>query len=245
MVNRRNFVAVFLGCPWCVAHAAAPEWDYAGKGPLEWPSLDPAFGACKFGKQQSPVDLRDGVKADLAAITADLPPDRLTVWNNGHTLQVNAPARSSLQLAGSVFPLTQFHFHTPSEHAIDGKGSAMEVHFVFSGPDAGLTVLGALIAAGRRNPAFSAIMDIAPPQRGGKATAPMAIAARELLPAQLGPTWRYRGSLTTPPCSENVDWIVCDKSVSVAADDIRRFRNIVSANARPRQPLNRRYLLRG
>jgi carbonic anhydrase len=240
-----KFFFGLLTCPVCASQAATQQWDYRENGPEGWASLDPAFRACGAGDQQSPVDLRDGIKADLPAIGVSLPIARVAVLNNGHTLQVSAPAGSSVDIGGSVVPLAQFHFHTPSEHSIAGKDAPMEVHFVYTHPDAAMTVLAALLVPGRRNAVLSAIMDVAPPNRDGKASVPMPIDARELLPAQLGSSWRYRGSLTTPPCTQTVDWIVFDNAVPVAEADIRRFRNIFPANARPRQPLNRRYLLRG
>lgn len=242
---RRTFLSGLFACPFCASILAAQEWDYRENGPAKWASLDPSFSSCRAGDQQSPVDLRDGIRAVLPTLTVKLPLDRLTVWNNGHTLQVGAPSGSSVAIGESVFPLTQFHFHTPSEHSIAGKDAAMEVHFVYTRQDAGLTVLAALLVPGRRNTAFSAIMAVAPQHRDGKASTAAPVDARALLPPALDPSWRYEGSLTTPPCTQNLDWVVFDNLVPAAEDDIMRFRNIFPANARPRQPLNRRYLLKG
>lgn len=244
-MNRRNFLSSLLACPLCAAGAFSQEWNYREKGPGRWADLDRSFTACGRGDQQSPIDLRDGIKADLPKLTIHLPKDRLMVWNNGHTIQVSSPARASLDLDAVAFPLSQFHFHSPSEHSIGGQQEQMEVHFVFAHPDAQLTVVAALLVPGRRNPAFSAIMKTAPLSRDGKAQTAMPIDASQLLPENAGSTWRYEGSLTTPPCSQIVDWIVFDNRVEVAADDIGRFRDIIPMNARPRQPLNRRFLLKG
>lgn len=243
-MNRRNFLSRLLACPLCAVGAVAQEWNYGENGPDRWAKLDRSFIACGTGDQQSPIDLRNGIHAGLPKLTLHLPNDHLTVWNNGHTIQVSSPAQASLDLGEAAFPLSQFHFHSPSEHAIGGKQEEMEVHFVFTRPEAQLTVLAALLVPGRRNPAFSAIMETAPQSRDGKAQTAMPIEARQLLPQKLDPTWRYEGSLTTPPCSQTVDWIVCDNRVEVAADDIGRFRNIFAINARPRQALNRRFILK-
>lgn len=244
-MNRRNLLIGILACPIWIQRAAAEEWDYRENGPARWRGLSPAFNKCGAGDQQSPVDLRDGTKAALPGLKVNLPRQRVTVWNNGHTLQVSAPAGSSVDIGVTALSLSQFHFHTPSEHSIEGKDAPMEVHFVFAHPDASLTVLAALMIPGQRNAAFSAIMGVAPTHRDGKASTAAAIDAAELLPARMSSSWRYKGSLTTPPCTQNVDWVVFDNPVTVAADDIMRFRSIFPVNARPRQPLNRRYLLRG
>lgn len=243
-MNRRHFVSRLLACPVCVATCIGQEWNYGDAGPEKWGGIDRSFSACAAGDQQSPVDLRDGIHADLPRLQIRLPKDNLTVSNNGHTIQVSAPGGSSIEVGASNYSISQFHFHTPSEHAIAGKDEAMEVHFVCTHSDGKLTVLAALLAPGGRNAALSAIMEIAPGRPDGKAMTASPIEAGELLPSDLRSTWRYAGSLTTPPCSQTVDWIVFDRVVSVADRDIARFRQIFPMNARPRQPLNRRYLLR-
>jgi carbonic anhydrase len=245
MVNRRSFLSGLLACPVCAAEAFAQEWNYRESGPERWASLDRAFSPCGTGDQQSPIDLRDGIKADLPRLRVQLPRDRVTVLNNGHTIQVSSPAGASVAIGGVTFPLSQFHFHSPSEHSIEGRPAAMEVHFVYAHKDGLLTVLGALLVSGRRNPAFAKIMAVAPERRDGKAQAATLLDARKLLPDRLDQTWRYEGSLTTPPCSQTVDWIVFNDRVEVAEEDIGRFRRIFPNNARPRQPLNRRVLLTG
>jgi carbonic anhydrase len=111
--------------------------------------------------------------------------------------------------------------------------------------DAQLTVVAALLMPGRRNSAFSEIMSIAPEHLNGKSQTATSIDARQLLPETLDDTWQYAGSLTTRPCSQRVDWIVFNNHVEVAENDIERFKRIFPANARPRQPLNRRFVLRG
>ena len=245
VVSRRNFLAGLAACPVCIGEAFGQEWNYREGGPEKWASIDRSFAPCGTGDQQSPIDLRNGIRTELPKLTLHLPLERLTVSNNGHTIQVSAPRGASLELGSVAFSLVQFHFHSPSEHSIEGKPAAMEVHFVYRQGDAALTVLGVLLVAGRRNAAFSEIMSIAPDHRDSKAQTAVLPDARQLLPDKLEPGWRYEGSLTTPPCSQTVDWFVFENRVEVAADDIARFRKIFPANARPRQPLNRRFLLRG
>lgn len=131
----------------CAAHSLAQEWNYRENGPDRWASLDRSFATCGAGDQQSPIDLRDGVKANLPKLSIHMPTDRVAVWNNGHTIQVSSPEGASMDVGGSSFPLSQFHFHSPSEHSIEGKQAAMEVHFVYSHRDSQLTVLGALLGS--------------------------------------------------------------------------------------------------
>jgi carbonic anhydrase len=243
-IRRRAFLAGLTSCAAC-SGALAAEWNYNDHGPREWPKLDPAYSVCAAGTQQSPVDLDAGVQAMLPQIRADWHSAKSTIWNNGHTIQVVVPEGSFLGVGSSApIPLAQFHFHTPGEHAIAGKRAAIEAHFVHQRKSGPITVLAVLLNGGGRNAEFSTIMRAAPRQAGDKIPSPSPLDPIKLLPPSLKRTWRYSGSLTTPPCSETVDWIVCDEPIAVDDADIARFRAIYSMNARPPQPVNRRYLLR-
>jgi carbonic anhydrase len=241
--GRRTFLAGLLSCPAC-SRALGAEWNYSDHGPREWPRLDSAFSVCGDGSQQSPVDLDGALQAIVPPLRVRWQAGRTVIWNNGHTIQVLAPEGSLLDVGSSApIPLVQFHFHTPSEHAIAGKRAAMEAHFVHQQKTGAITVLAVLLKGGGQNADFSTIMKAAPRQPGGKTTSPAPLDPERLLPSSRKRTWRYRGSLTTPPCSETVDWIVCEKQIAVDDADIARFRAIYSMNARPLQPLNRRYLI--
>lgn len=203
----------------------------------------PGLRVCSKGDQQSPVDLHDGVRAQLPSIAANWRSDPLKVSNNGHTLQLDTDPGNYTAIGDKRAELVQFHFHTPSEHAVGGRRSAMEAHFVHKLGD-GLVVLGVLFIAGPTNGAFHEILAVAPTKTGEAAVA-QAFDPRTLLPRDLSAAWRYEGSLTTPPCSQTVDWVVFEDSVTVAQADIDVFKTIFPINARPLQPLNRRFLLRG
>jgi|HubBroStandDraft_5_1064220.scaffolds.fasta_scaffold26430_2 carbonic anhydrase len=243
-MSRRSFLAGLVACPVCAAGANIPEWDYDNSGPRKWAALDPGFSICGTGEQQSPVNLHDGLKAQLPKLQLHWKNEKFTIWNNRHTIQLNVRAGNFAEVGPEKFDLIQFHFHTPSEHAIDGKRTAVEAHFVHSQKSGRLAVLGVLLVPGGHNAAFSAIMNTAPNRPDAKLVSPFPISPSELLPGSLQSTWRYEGSLTTPPCSQIVDWIIFDQAVSVAQPDIELFQRIFPANARPLQPLNRRYLLR-
>ncbi|ANK79564.1 MAG: hypothetical protein TEF_01210 [Rhizobiales bacterium NRL2] len=226
------------------AWAADTHWSYAGAdGPAQWAALSESFAACGGGVQQSPVDIvePDSVEAELEEIELAWNAGAAwTVLNNGHTIQVQAPDAGHAVIDGERFDLLQFHFHSPSEHAIDGERWPMEVHFVHAAEDGRLAVIGVMMSGGGANGLFERVMDAAPAAKGEAALG--AADARALMPGD-DDFFRYQGSLTTPPCSEIVLWSVMEGSVAVSDGAIAKFRDIHAMNARPLQPLNRRYVL--
>jgi carbonic anhydrase len=246
-MRRRGFLAGLLACPICAsaarAETATPHWGYEGDhGPANWGEMDSQFKACAVGSQQSPVDLSNAIRADADRMVIDWKAETFTVANNGHTIQLDARSAGSLSIGKLRYGLTQFHFHTPSEHAFDGRRTAMEAHFVHAQPSGRLAVIGVLMVAGKPNPAFSGIMAVAP-KAEGEAHLHAPLDPASLLPRSRD-FYRYEGSLTTPPCSEVVDWNVFTHTIEVAQADIDAFKAIFPMNARPLQPMNRRYLLR-
>jgi carbonic anhydrase len=242
-IDRRRILLGLALCPLCAASARAEgHWSYEGEGaPEKWGTLDSDFRACSTGAEQSPIDLKDAVRADLNGLSMAWKPRSYQVANNGHTIQLDVPSGDSLALEGQTYELKQFHFHTPSEHALDGKRLAMEVHFVHAHANGHLAVVGILMTEGVNNATFSSIMQAAP-TRPGSVPASSPIDPNALLPTRRA-IFRYEGSLTTPPCSEIVDWIVFAQPVEVDGADIAAFRAIFPMNARPLQPINRRFLL--
>ncbi len=243
-LTRRSFFAGLAACPLCAAAARAegPHWTYE-EAP-KWGDEDPAFKACGIGSEQSPIDLTGAFKAEIHAPKVSWKPEAFKVLNNGHTVQANASPGASAVWEGRTFDLKQFHFHTPSEHALDGKRTAMEVHFVHAEAGGELLVLGAFLKAGAAkaaNGAFSAVMAAAP-KAAGDAALKAAIDPAAMLPKGRH-FYQYEGSLTTPPCSEIVNWVVFAEPVEVAQADIDAFKAIFPMNARPLQPQHRRVLL--
>jgi carbonic anhydrase len=246
LLSRRRFSLGLLACPLCagIAQAAdAPHWDYEGHGGAQkWGELDEAYKTCGVGAEQSPIDLTGSLKATLDPLRFDWKPQAFKIVNNGHTIQANAAPGSTLVIGKDTYNLIQFHFHAPSEHAVNGKRFAMEVHFVHAAGERRAAV-GVFMTPGRKNAAFAAIMQAAPRTEGEK-TLDQPVDLRQFLPASKA-LFRYKGSLTTPPCSEVVDWNVFEQPIEVAEADIKTFQAIFPMNARPLQPLNRRFLLRG
>jgi carbonic anhydrase len=197
--SRRQFLAGLGACPAC-AH-----WSYAD--PRNW-GADGAYPACSIGGEQSPIDLTGAVRAEIEPPAVSWRPQAFSVVNNGHTIQANASPGGFATSAGRKYELQQFHFHTPSEHTLDGKQSAMEAHFVHAGESGNLMVIGVFLEPGGQdaNPTFSALIAAAPKDEG-EVVLNAAIDPASLLP-KARHFFRYEGSLTTPPCSEVVEWNV-------------------------------------
>ena len=237
--------ALFVATALCCAHgvrAEGPHWSYQGHGgPAEWGELDPAFATCQLGKLQSPIDIRGAKAADLPAIKFDYKPSPLKVIDNGHSIQVNYAPGSSIDVGGTRYELVQFHFHKPSEEKIDGKAHAMVAHLVHKGADGKLAVVAVLLDAGGTNPTIDTIWKNLPQEKGKEVAVNATVDAATLLPADHG-YYTFQGSLTTPPCSEDVRWFVLKTPVKVAGSEITAFGKIYPMNARPSQPLNGRTL---
>jgi len=235
-------LGLFLGSlGFLPAQADQPHWNY--EETEHWGHLDKSFETCAAGHEQSPIDLKNAIHAELPTLTLDWKSQSFQIKNNGHTIQADAAPASSLMLAGKKFELKQFHFHTPSEHGVESARMPMEVHFVHAAPDGELAVIGVFLKDGGKNDTFSAIMGKAPRGAGGQ---PMELELdpKAFLPNQPN-VFSYEGSLTTPPCSEVVNWIVYSDPITVAAADIAIFKSLYPMNARPLQARNRRYLLSG
>jgi carbonic anhydrase len=250
-MHRRRALKLFAGfalCPLCAPRGLTAEghaWSYEGNaGPAKWGDLDAANRACSVGGQQSPIDVGEAVKAQLPPLRATWAKGADTIVNNGHTIQVNIEDASVLAIGdGGNFRLVQFHFHHPSEHLIGGKRFAMEVHFVHANAANSLAVIGVMMTPGRANAVFNKIVSTMPESEGPPVKADGAINPNGLLPATRN-YYRYEGSLTTPPCSETVDWLLLTEPIQVAEADIARFGKLFAMNARPVQKINRRFVLR-
>ncbi|WP_420447231.1 carbonic anhydrase [Candidatus Palauibacter sp.] len=223
------------------AGGAEVHWGYEGDtGPEMWGGLDASFAVCDTGVEQSPVDLTAATPAGAGDGGLDIQwqPTEAEVVDNGHTIQVNVAEGSSIALEGRQFSLVQFHFHLPSEHTVDGAASPMEVHFVHAAEEGDLAVIGVFMEAGDADPTIQSLWEAIP----GPDESPPAVGALDpgsLLPEGRG-YFRYQGSLTTPPCSEVVSWVVMTESISVSQAQVDAFAALYPMNARPVQPLNGR-----
>ena len=212
-------------------------WDYGREhGPEHWSELDPGFAACKAGHRQSPIDIADTVKADLPAIEFDYRPSPLRIVDNGHTVMATYAPGSSIRVVGHRYELKQIHFHRPAENTVHGKRYAMEAHLVHADEAGWLAVVGVLIESGRENALVRELWSHLPGEKEKEEVHDgVRIDAASLLPAGRG-YYAFEGSLTTPPCSENVDWMVLKEPVQVSAEEIDRFARLYPNDARTIQP---------
>lgn len=229
---------VGAGVPWRqFAHADGPHWTYEGpEGPAHWGDIGPDFAACAKGQRQSPIDLASaGLEAGGDLSVAWQPFDGL-VENNGHTLQVAPKDKtgSALTLNGKKYAFLQFHFHHPSEHAVAGGHWPLEVHLVHKSEAGDLAVTGILFRPGRENDALANVLAHAPRSKG-KVALEKPVDLTGFLPASAA-TYQYAGSLTTPPCSEIVSWIVFRDPIEAGIGQLESFARIFPMNARPLQP---------
>ena len=247
MAGRTWCALAGLVCATALSGIAASDevhWNYEGTdGPKHWGSLAPAFAACASGTEQSPVDLTGAQGSDLSSLAFDYTPSPITISNNGHTIQVDYAPGSGIVLDGARYELLQFHFHHVSEHAVDGVRFPLELHLVHRNNSGALAVVGVLFEVGSANEALKPLWNHLPAKAGPATIVAGEVDATALLPKRRT-TWRYMGSLTTPPCTEGVSWIVMTEPVALSAEQIEAFGTIFPNNSRPVQPLNGRALRR-
>ena len=219
-----------------LAEAAATHWSYSGAGgPAHWGGIKPEFSACSNGTRQSPIDIRGGVRVDLEPIQFDYRAAGFRVIDNGHTIQVNLDGGSSIEVQGRRYDLLQFHFHRPSEERIDGRQFDMVAHLVHQDPEGRLAVVAVLLDRGSAHPLVQTVWNNLPLEKDSEVVVRGLLDLSHLLPADRR-YFTYMGSLTTPPCSEGVLWMVMQQPVPVATDQIGVFSRLYPMNARPVQP---------
>jgi len=230
------------------AHAeGTPHWTYDGHGgAAHWAELDKSFETCKLGRHQSPIDIvTKGVKpaaGDVKPVAFAYAAGAGEVVNNGHTIQVNLPASGAITLDGTEYKLLQFHFHTPSEEKVDGKAYPLVAHLVHKSAEGKLAVVAVLFKQGRENATLKPVFARLPAKEGDKVALEGTIDVGALLPADHA-YFSFPGSLTTPPCSEEVRWQVLKTPVEISGTQLAAFRKLYRMNARPVQPLNERQVV--
>ncbi len=217
------------------------HWTYqAHSGPDHWAELDSSFAACATGRSQSPIDLVVAPGTDLADPTFHYESVPLNLLNNGHTIQLPYAPGSYLILDDKTYNLLQLHFHSPSEHSIDSKPGSAELHLVHQSDDGELAVVAVLLQPSTTefNSTYPPAADL-PQNTGDKVKTDKTINAQTLLPEQTT-TYRYSGSLTTPPCTESVHWIIMTEPVTLPPEQLSNYRTLLNNNNRPLQNLNKR-----
>jgi carbonic anhydrase len=244
-MKAERVVILLVSAMLVAAFAAGAEnklhWAYSGpEGPDHWAKLTLEYSACA-GQNQSPVDLSGFIDADLETIEFDYQPGGNEILNNGHAVQVNYAPGSRIAVEGHTFALKQFHFHAPSENHINGRSFPMEGHLVHADEAGKLAVVAVMFTEGDANQILAAAWAEMP--RIGEKRALPSLSAEGILPADRD-YYRFNGSLTTPPCTEGVWWLVMKNPVSVSAEQVRQFSDAMGfPNNRPVQAINARPVL--
>lgn len=210
------------------------HWNYDEHGPDRWGE----FGeTCKLGKAQSPVNIltrqTSSIDKQDALTLKEESLSNVAVVDNGHAIQVNVENGGAINVEGIDYKLLQFHFHGKSEEQIDGKQFDLVAHMVHKSADGNLLVVAVLFNEGKTpNPIIQTVIDSV-----GKSTK---LNPAHLLPKHSDHYFHFMGSLTTPPCSENVKWYVMKEVQSASKEQIEKMRKFYNHNYRPVQPLNGR-----
>ena len=224
-------------------HGEAVHWTYTGStGAASWGTLDPAYATCSKGVAQSPIDLGATKKSDLPDLDMSYKAVAGTIVDNGHTIQIDVKSGAKMKLDGTEYELAQFHFHGPAEHTVGGRTFPLELHLVHKSSAGKLAVIGVLVTSGEENPAFASVLSNLPSAENvGKAIGE--IDPSKLLPS-LRATYRYTGSLTTPPCTEGVAWNVMAQPISMSKAQLDTLTKAFhEPNNRPVQPQGSRDVL--
>lgn len=246
-----------------------PHWAYSGsEGPSRWGSLAREYSTCSSGRNQSPININGTTEDSLFKLQFHYQAVPMSILNNGHTIQINynnvndsnenkveiggksylmASAiqhNSNISISGEQYKLLQIHFHSPSEHRVNGESFPLEAHFVHINAQNQLAVVGVIFKRGNSNSFLSQLWNNMPTSAGPATTYNnIVVNGHKLLPASKS-YYHYRGSLTTPPCSEGVRWFVMRNYAEVSDSQVQKFNSIVGNNNRPIQARNKRFLLR-
>ena len=217
------------------------HWSYLGvEGPAHWGLLTKKYATCETGSKQSPIDIpTQGLRHRQETLNFHYNTSELHEMNNGHTIQVSHKSGCHVDFNKLHYNLRQFHFHEPSEHHIDGKTFPMEMHLVHQDETGHILVIAVLMEVGPEHPVLKKLWSWLPDKAGKEASIPLRASLRDVLPANTE-HYSYSGSLTTPPCSEGVQWIVLTEPIKISEQSLRKFSTIIGDNARPVQPLGNR-----
>lgn len=225
-------------------HGSA-HWEYEGEnGPAAWGKMQPEFSTCSLGRRQSPVHITDAdtLVGPAEPLQLRYMPSTASVVNNGHTIQVDLDPASpnTLTVRGSTYKLLQFHFHHPAEERVNYKGYSMVAHLVHKNDQNQLAVVAVLMDPGPASAFINKVWTYMPLDNQDRVQMPPgALNVADLLPPDLR-YYQFLGSLTTPPCTEGVLWLVLKTPVTLSSEQLRLFSKLFPNNARPTQPLNNR-----
>ena len=220
-----------------------PHWDYLGvENPRHWGMLSQEYMTCETGNRQSPINISMTHHGDHhQELVFHYQTSQLHEMNNGHTIQVSHVSGCRVDLNDRKYKLRQFHFHAPSEHHIEGKAFPMEVHLVHQDETGHVLVIAVLMKTDATQPVLSKLWKWLPEQTEKDVSIPLDLSLTDILPTNTD-HYAYSGSLTTPPCTEGVQWIVLKEPMHVTQQDVDQFVQIIGHNARPIQPVHNRHI---
>jgi carbonic anhydrase len=225
------------------SHGGEVHWSYDGEnGPQNWAKLKPEFNLCGIGKRQSPIAIQSDatLQGPAEPVLFNYTPSVASVVNNGHTVQVDVEGDNSITVRSASYKLLQFHFHTPSEEMVNSRRYAMVAHLVHRNEAGQLAVVAVLLEQGEANPLINKVWTYMPLDTNDRVRMPDGLLnLNELLPKDQR-YYQFMGSLTTPPCSEGVLWMVLKQPMQISPAQYKLFRQQFPLNARPVQPVNGR-----
>jgi len=225
------------------AGSSGQAWSYSGaQGPQAWAGLKPEYALCGSGQRQSPIDVTGGLPVALEPLGFAYQPGRFSVVDTGLALQLRPAPGNHLEISGRRFELQHASFHRPGEHRIDGQAHAMSVHLLHKDAEGRLAVVAVQIDEGAALPAAQLLLNHVPLEKGSENPARVLLDPQDLLPADRR-HFTYMGSLSTPPCSEGVQWLVMRQPLSASAEQLALLARLYPQNARPVQPLAGRRIL--
>ncbi len=235
-----------LGISMLPATTFASHWGYEGKeSPEHWGEVDDAYKTCRTGMNQSPVNIDSTFRTQLAPLLTDYTDGPITLLNNGHTIQaaMKSETQDSITFDNTRFTLQQFHFHAPSENTVHGKHYAMEMHLVHVNAEGEIAVVAVMYDKGEANKELDDLWLNMPAGADQNTKLRPNLDINKLLPADKS-YWRFSGSLTTPPCSEGVTWLVLKHPMTLSASQLEKFTHTMHHdNNRPVQPLHGRVVV--
>lgn len=220
------------------------HWAYEGKeGPENWAKLKSEFATCDAGRNQSPINIDGAIDAPLKPLKGIQKVTVKEIFNNGHTVQANFKFGNMLLLDDAPYQMKQVHFHAPSENTIKGKSFPLEAHFVHADKSGNLAVIGVMFKEGKANSGLEKLWAQMPKEAGAPIPLKAKVSASEMIPDNRD-YYRFSGSLTTPPCSEGVRWILLKTPMTASKEQIAAFEAVMHHhNNRPVQPLNGRVVV--
>lgn len=224
----------------------ASHWGYEGEGsPEHWGALSEEYKTCQTGRNQSPINIDTALTAHLSPLSVHYTDGPVTLINNGHTIQAGLKASTddTVGIDGTPFTLQQFHFHAPSENTIHGKHYAMEAHLVHKDAKGDVAVVAVMFDVGTENAELNKLWTVMPEKAEQNINVTTQMDLNALLPVDKT-YWRFSGSLTTPPCTEGVTWIILKHPMTLSETQLKKFtRTMHHDNNRPAQPLNGRVIV--